>query len=202
VNEIKENTHDALSYYYMETVRLANICDTYAKGAFEDFKLLAAVGGILTWKPFLDIFNLEKSTESAASPEISLLFLGFVAIIFIQAIVGVMNLQKQLVINFYLEQLMYFESEIRSLLGHPNSPTFRVAENWITKASRKQTKLGRIFYIIFYFAALSPTLILYKTKSGSCEWCIYLGIALTLIAMHFVAVVIVYGKNHGSTRNP
>ncbi len=33
------------------------------------------------------------------------------------------------IINFYLEQLQYFELEIRSLLGRQDSPTFRVAEN-------------------------------------------------------------------------
>ncbi len=185
MDETKKNTDDALSYHYKETVRLANICDSYAQGAFGDFKLLAAIGGILSWKPIHDAFKLGGPDDT------SLLFLGFVAIILIVAIVGIMNLQKQLIVNFYLEQLQYFESEIRSLLGRKDSPTFRVAENWRTCASRKQRQLGLIFYILFYVAAVTPTFMLDFHDYGIK----YLLIAVTVIAVHIGALVIVNRKS-------
>jgi hypothetical protein len=129
VNEIKENTHDALSYHYIEMARLANSCDSYIKEVFQDVKLLGAVGGIFTWQPIFNFLNSGKSASCTTSSDIKPLFLGFVAIIFILFIIGIMNLQKQLIIKFQLEQVIYFESEIRSLLGHTDSPSFRVAEN-------------------------------------------------------------------------
>ena len=114
------------------------------------------------------------------------------------AIVGIMNLQKQLIINFYLEQLQYFEMEIRSLLRCQDSPTFRVAENWRTRASKKQIILGRIFYAFFYFAVITPTFILYSNNPICDEWKIYLVIALTVIVMHIGAFVIVHRKHQSN----
>jgi hypothetical protein len=188
MEEAKEKTGDALSYHYEETVRLANICDSYARGAFADFKLLAGIGGILTWKPIHDALGLGNHDNT------NLLFMGFIVILLILAIIGIMNLQKQLIINFYLEQLQYFESEIRSLLGRQDSPTFRVAENWRTRMSGKQRKLGMIFYFLFYAAVLTPLFILtfdppqyYGVK--------YLVIAAAVIIVHIAAVYIVHSKS-------
>ena len=194
MEETNENANDALSYHYKETVRLANICDSYAKGAFADFKMLAAIGAILTWKPFYEAVYPKNTGDT------NILFLGFVAILIMLAIVGIMNLQKLLIINFYLEQLQYFETEIRSLLGCQNSPTFRVAENWRTRASSKQIILGWIFYAFFYIAAITPTFILYSNNPICCEWYIYLTIALIVIGVHIGAVVIVH-KKHQSNQN-
>lgn len=195
MEEANENTNDALSYHYKETVRLANISDSYAKGAFADFKMLAAVGAILTWEPFYEAVYREYTGD------INILFLGFVAILIMLAIVGIMNLQKLLIINFYLEQLQCFETEIRSLLGNQNSSTFRVAENWRTRASGKQMILGWIFYALFYIAAITPTYILYLNNPICYEWYIYLTIALIVIGVHIGAVVIVHKKIHQSNKN-
>lgn len=192
MEETNENTKEALSYHYKETVRLANICDSYARDAFADFKMLAAVGAILTWKPFYEAVYSQNTSNTG------ILFFGFVAIIIMLAIVGIMNLQKQLIINFYLEQLQYFEMEIRSLLRCQDSPTFRVAENWRTRASKKQIILGRIFYAFFYFAVITPTFILYSNNPICDEWKIYLVIALTVIVMHIGAFVIVHRKHQSN----
>ncbi len=199
MDETKENTSNALSYHYKEMVRLHNICDSYAKDAFGDFKLLAAIGGILTWKPIHDALKLNGTVETAKTSDSSLLFLGFVAILLILAIVGIMNMQKQLIINFYLEQLQYFESEIRSLLGRQESPTFRVAENWRKWESSKLRKLGFIFYPLFYVAALAPTFML-GFQAPQYYGLKYIGIAVPVIAVHIRAIIIVHGKSK-STRN-
>ncbi len=187
MDEPTHNAGNTLDYHYRETVRLANICDSYVKEAFADFKLLAAIGGILAWKPVHDALKLGGSSDA------SLLFFGFVVILLLLAVVGIMNLQKQLIIRFHLEQLQHFETEIRSLLGHPDAPTFRVAENWRASASVKQLLVGLVFYLLFYVAALTPALVLdfcrepyYGAK--------YLRCALGVIAAHIVAIVIVHGK--------
>lgn len=185
MDETKENKDDALSYHYKEMVRISNIIDSHIKGVFGDFKLLTAVGGILSWKPIHDAFELGGPNDT------KLLFLGFVAMILFLSIVGIMNLQRQLILNFSLEQVQYYESEIRSLLCCKDSLTFRAAENWRTFGFRKQILVSLIFNIHFYVVAVAPSFILKFDEYGGK----YLAIAVTVIAINIVAMIIVYRKS-------
>jgi hypothetical protein len=43
--------NESLEFHYKEMVRLASIFDSHSKDAFNDFKLLGAVGALLSWGP-------------------------------------------------------------------------------------------------------------------------------------------------------
>lgn len=95
----EESQRDVLrmEYVYKEYVRLHEVANAYAHSSFDDFKLLAAVGLILTWAPFGSLF-----TGETASPEV--LFLGFVAILLIIAIIGTRDFLKQSLIIHYQQR--------------------------------------------------------------------------------------------------
>ncbi len=61
MGEAKKNIDDVLSYHYKEMARISNIADSHIQGVFGDFKLLMAVGGMLSWKPIHDALNLGES---------------------------------------------------------------------------------------------------------------------------------------------
>lgn len=90
-------------YLYKEYVRLGDLCDSYSKSSFDDFKLLGAIGALLAWKPIADF-----TTASS-----SIVLLGFTAVLFIVVIVGTRDLIKQSVISYYLTQIKLYEEEIR-----------------------------------------------------------------------------------------
>lgn len=185
-----EHATESLTYHYQEMVRLSNGVDAAVKDIFGDFKLLAAVGGILSWKPIHDAFQLGGPNDS------SLLFIGFVAIIFFLAIAGVMNLQRQLLVNFNIEQIRQYELEVRTLLGNKDARTFRNAENWQTGASSKLVLVSLIFNLHFYAAILMPVFLLEFDPYG---W-IYLIIAVVAIMLNTLTLYIVHGDTIKSFR--
>jgi len=176
---------EALTVLYQETVRLANLCDGYARGAFDDVKLLAAVGGIVGWKPLHDALGLGTEGDP------TVLFLGFVAIVLVLGVIGLMNLQKQVVIHFYLEELQLYETEIRKLLGRPGMAAFRVAEHWHSRAVPRHRKVGAAFYLLFYLSALAPLAVL-DLWTAPYLGLQYLGVALLVIALHLRASWVTY----------
>ncbi|MBF2029786.1 MAG: hypothetical protein IGS48_24030 [Oscillatoriales cyanobacterium C42_A2020_001] len=111
-------TEQRLDYLYKEYVRLNEKAEEYIKSAFEDFKLMGVIGAtIALWKPVVDVIIL-------ANPRIDysgLLFLGFLSLLLIIAVIGFWNLVKQSFIIFFADNLQGYEEEIRKELKERDS---------------------------------------------------------------------------------
>ena len=184
MDERKEDLKTSLDFHYKEMTRISNFVLSSITGIFDDFKLLLAVGGMLAWKPLHDALKLGSPEDT------QLLFWGFLAILLFLSLVGILNMLRQLIIKSQLEEIQNFELKIRSLLGCPDSPTFRSAENWKIKATPRQISVSIIFQIHFYIIALIPLFIL---NSGRAHYLIF---ALTTIALNIVTSIIVYSQGH------
>jgi len=175
--------NESLEFHYKEMVRLAAVFDSHSKDAFNDFKLLGAVGALLSWGPLSSSFEqIQPKT----------MLLGFLAILAVTGLVGLFALMRQSVVNYQIKELKFFETQIRQCLSGSELETFRVAEHWLAWAKTRQRRLGQHFYFLFYFVILAvPCVALYP------NW-IYMGIyvvvALVVIALHFRALSIVYPK--------
>ena len=177
-----------LEYLYKEYVRLSDLCDSYAKSSFDDFKLLGAIGALLAWKPIADL--------ATASPFIVLL--GFLAILFIVAIIGTRDLLKQSLINYYLSQIKLYEEEIRGILAHPDVPTFCFAVNWESWSQQKHLPVtSRLYLLIILTVTVLPSIILVMQKP---RWyaAIYLLAALFSLIIYLNAALVLYGKSKRS----
>lgn len=184
---------EKLEFKYKEMVRLAEKSDEYAKSSFDDFKMLSALGVLLAWKPMSDIFIPDMLMAKSNK----FLFIGFLAILFVIAFIGLFGLMKQSVVNFYLEEIQAFEEEVRQELQDTNTNTFRVAENWMKRGSNKQRKVALRFYSLFYMViTIYPSAIL---ASGSKVYAIAYFVAALLIAvLHFNTAMIVHGKTRSN----
>lgn len=107
------NSEQRLDYLYKEYVRLSQQAEEYIRSAFDDFKLMGVIGAsIALWKPIVDVIVL-------ANPRIDysgLLFLGFLSLLLIIAIIGFWNLIKQSFIIFFADNLQGYEEELRKEL--------------------------------------------------------------------------------------
>lgn len=134
------NADQRLDYLYKEYVRLNEKAEEYIKSAFEDFKLMGVIGAtIALWKPITDVIVL-------ANPKIDysgLLFLGFLSLMLIIAVIGFWNLVKQSFIIFFADNLQGYEEEIRKELNERgNSKVFNLN-------LEKETKLIDSYKITF-----------------------------------------------------
>jgi len=119
------NPPDSIEYLYREYARLGDTLTAYSQSAFEDIKLLAAIGVLLVaWQPLT-----QSKLFGGGNPSIVLL-VGFIAILLIAAIIGMQNLLKGSMYDFYLQQLGFYEAEIRTRLGESDTKAFRLAEGW------------------------------------------------------------------------
>jgi len=172
-----------LEYLYKEYVRLGDLCDSYTKSSFDDFKLLGAISVLLAWKPIT-----EFTTAST-----SIVLLGFLAILFIVAIVGIRDLIKQSVISYYLSQIRIYEEEIRIGLARPNASTFRFAINWERWSQQKHAPvLSRFYLLINLIVVIFPIAVLIPQKP---HWYagIYAAVALLVLSIYLSAVRALYG---------
>jgi hypothetical protein len=72
--------NESLEFHYKEMVRLAAVFDSHSKDAFNDFKLLGAVGALLSWGPLSSSFEqIQPKT----------MLLGFLAILAVTGLVGI-----------------------------------------------------------------------------------------------------------------
>lgn len=177
-----------LEYLYKEYVRLSNLCDAYAKSSFDDFKLLGAIGALLAWKPVAEL--------ATASPFVVLL--GFLAILFIVAIIGTRDLLKQSLINYYLSQIKFYEEEIRKILAHTDAPTFCFAIHWESWSQQKHLPIiSRLYLLIVLAVTVLPSIIL-TTQRPHWYAAIYVLAALFSLIVYLSAALVLYGKSKRS----
>ncbi len=173
-----------IEYLYKEYSRIHELSDTYAKSSFDDFKLLiAGCGAILAWKPIAVNF---------LDGDLRILFIGFLAILFFVAIVGTRDLLKQSILIFYMRQLEYYESSIRSFFEKPDQGTFSLSLCWNIWFRKKHRFVGIWFYILFFiFVALYPTVVI-------CTYCtilfglIYFVVSIITSLVSFIIIRILY----------
>jgi hypothetical protein len=109
---------------YKEYVRLNERFDSLVDSSFNDFKLLGAVGALIAWPPLasLDVFNTVYSGL--------ILFIGFVGILFIVAIIGTRDLLRWTLVEYYLQQMLVYEDELKKPF-QGDVMLFQFAHVWI-----------------------------------------------------------------------
>ena len=134
-----------------------------------------------------------------------ILFLTFLAVNIIITFIGLVNLSKQLLIKYFLDEVQVLEEEIRKKLGDINTKTFRSIDNWNSNFMHSQLKLAKIFTVLMYLVTIFfPTIILYQYCAGipNCGYygysfsysLIYCVLALFLVVVHIYAAKAVLGK--------
>jgi hypothetical protein len=176
------DSQQRLDYLYKEYVRLSEQAEEYIKSAFEDFKLMGVIGAtIALWKPIVDAIQL-------ASPDIDadgLLFLGFLSLLLVIAIIGFWNLMKQSFIIFFADNLQGYEEEIRKALNEQGgSRVFNLNLEKEIKLIESYRTTFRAFLAIFALATTGiPFLILLPIELTYAL--IYLSVSLSIFLLYF-----------------
>lgn len=171
-----------LDYLYKEYVRLSEQAEQYIKSAFEDFKLLGVISAtIVLWKPIVDMIVI-------ANPKINydgLLFLGFLSLLLVVAIVGFWNLIRQSFIIFFADNLQGYEEEIRKELSElKDSRVFNFNLEKEIKLIDSYRITFAAFLVVFAVAVAGiPFLVLLFVEPFYAV--IYLFLSLTTFAMYF-----------------
>lgn len=143
------DANQRLDYLYREYVRLSDKAEDFIKGAYEDFKLFGVVGAVVVlWKPISEVI---LSANPKLDPGL-LLFLGFLSLLAVFGMIGLMNLIKQSYTWYYVYNLQIFETEIRKELGETeNSQLFSF--NLGREETRFITAVYRLPFRTFVFAS-------------------------------------------------
>lgn len=143
-----------LDYLYKEYIRLSQQAEEYIRSAFDDFKLMGVIGAtIALWKPIVDIIVL-------ANPKIDysgLLFLGFLSLLLVIAVIGFWNLIKQSFIIFFADNLQGYEEELRKELNELDSS--RVFNLNLEKETKLLVSYRTTFSAFLSVFALATTVI-------------------------------------------
>jgi hypothetical protein len=192
---------DELELMYKEKVRLNEVVDNYAASSFNDFKMLGALGSALViWEPILNVV-------SGKSASIEGLFFSFLGINIAITLVGLANLSKHSVMNFYLDEVQVLEKEIRNKLNYTDYDVrkpFQGVGHWKSKGKQQQTRVAKPFFkLISAVAIFLPTIILIQ-NCISCQNCkttyffiyplLYFIFAVLLAILYFNTYKIVNGK--------
>lgn len=171
-----------LEFLYKEYVRLSETAENYIKSAFDDFRLMGVIGAtIALWKPIVDFIVL-------ANPDLDysgLLFLGFLSLLLVVAVIGFWNLIKQVFIVFFADNLQGYENEIRQALNEQTgSRVFNLNIEKETKLLRSYRITFAAFLSVFALAiTIIPFLIL---VSFSISYAVlYLALSLLIIGIYF-----------------
>ena len=157
---------------------MAEISEEYAKSSFEDFKMLSAIGALLTFEPATSLFKLNDEM---------FLLIGFLSILLIISFIGFYGLMKQSIAVFYLNEICKFEAEIRDLIKDQNGEmsSFKVAENWRAFGSKNQRIVAKRFYLLFYIVvSCFPSAVLF-VSCCSLKAAIYFFISIAVCIFHF-----------------
>lgn len=171
-----------LDYLYKEYVRLSQQAEEYIQSAFEDLKLMGVIGAtIALWKPIVDFIVLAKPEFDASG----LLFLGFLCLLLIIAIIGFWNLIKQSFIIFFADNLQSYEEEIRKELSVvEGSGVFGLNLEKEAKLLQSYRSTFAAFLSVFALATtFIPFLILISLSATYAL--IYLALSLALFGTYF-----------------
>ncbi|MEH2364054.1 hypothetical protein [Nostoc sp.] len=176
------DSNSRLEYLYKEYVRLSEKAEEYIKSAFEDLKLMGVIGAtIALWKPIVDVIVL-------ANPKIDrsgILFLGFLSLLLVVAIIGFWNLIKQSFIIFFADNLQGYEEEIRKELNEvDDSRVFNLNIEKETKLIESYRTTFAAFIMVFAIATtFIPFIILLYTNIYYAL--VYITLSLIIFVFYF-----------------
>ncbi|XHX80234.1 MAG: hypothetical protein RBJ76_09985 [Stenomitos frigidus ULC029] len=107
---MEEEAKQRLDYLYKEYVRLSDKAEEFIKSTIDDFKLFGVVGAfIVLWKPIAELILSTNSKLDAAL----VLFLGFLSLLLVLGIVGLLNLFKQSYAWYFIHNLKAYGKELK-----------------------------------------------------------------------------------------
>ncbi len=178
---------DELELLYKEKVRLGEVGGNHVESTFNDFKMLGGLGlVVIALAPMFEHIDSDR--------ELSLtLFIIFLAVNIAITLIGLINLSKQLLINYLTDEVQILEEEIREKLKSTDAKTFRSIENWKSRFMGNQIKLALLLTILMsVITVVIPVFVLWEYSS---QYAIaYFIIALFLSAFNLYAARIVHGK--------
>lgn len=179
-----------LEYLYKEYVRISDLCNSYTKSRYDDLKLLGAIGILLAWKPITDLISPPNAPSSNPDKIVDspVLLFGFIAVLFLVSILGIRDLLKESLIQYGSYQLRFYEEEIRALLGHSDTHSFRLATDWEQWNKQKFQPIAVRFNLLFFLAVMIFPIVVLATSEQWWQTAIYATIALLILAIYLSAV--------------
>lgn len=151
MNEPNNQTATNLDLIYKEYVRLSQRMDTIIDGSWNDFKLLSAIGALLAWAP-ISQSNLFSGQDNGI-----VMLVGFTGILIIISVIGMRDMIKQSIIQYYLDQLIFYEDDIRIQLNQPDTKSLRCIRNWSDQRYKQHKIIVMLFYsLICLFVLIFP----------------------------------------------
>jgi hypothetical protein len=162
---------------YAEYTRLQGRLDHYLQSSFEDFKLVGAIAIFLTWAPLANV--LADLRPDLKKDQALILFLGFVGILLIIAVLGMRDLIKQSVIFYYVDEIQFYEAELRKMHYLERSDVFRGIEHLNLWYAQKHRRIYGLFTLCFLFGLLVlPPIVLWGSPF---LWLYFIVMAVVLL---------------------
>ena len=141
---------------------------------------------LIAWQPLSDAFSQGNNAK--------IVLLGFIAMLLVILIISLLDLMKQSIMLYYLEQIRHYEEAIKKALDVHQDKTFQIAGEWTEWSSVIHEPIAWRFFIFSYVLVIGfPTAVLFNFESRAYAL-IYLLIAVILAAMHLAAVRVVINK--------
>jgi len=175
---------ETIELLYKEYSRIHSVIDSYAASSFSDFKMLGAVGLMMAWEPFANRLTGAKINDTHSS---KVVFLGFVAIFFIIAIIASRDLMKQSIIAFEISQIGYYEAAIRQHASLEGFGVFDMATPWKAWAKEVHGPISMSFRLIVITLSVGfPVFVLRERSKKFSNY--YLLIATIVLCIYLYSV--------------
>lgn len=169
------------SIIYAEYVRLSTALEELTNSSFDDFKLFAVIGAILGLKPLAD--SLSGGEVSAAY-----LFVGFLGLFFIIAIIAFRDTLKQSLIFYISTHLIRYEKVIRQqvpiAIQEDLFQTYGEVDVWFRKRHKNLVLAFNFFFLLPVI--IIPSFVLWRGKpSGPYFSLTYIAVCFAVYAFYF-----------------
>lgn len=181
--KMREGTY--CEYVHSEYTAMAARVDAYSTGTFDDFKLFAALGALLAWKPIADSFGGSENTPIV-------LFLGFLAIAAVVVIMEARSLLKLSLIRYYMERLHDIETEMIELSPIQSTKAFNIAHCWDNWYEKIHRPIGKLYHAFLYgtIVFLPMVIIVFSYKSLFLAFLYGVITATLCIKLHYAALAL------------
>lgn len=131
---------------YAEYTRLSAASERMTHSSLDDFKLLAVVGAMVGLQPVSDYLKGDGGKIAVSS-----LFVGFMGLLFIVAVIAFRDTLKQSLIVYLGEHLTRYENILRVMYSCESNGLFRTyseAEQWAAEKHAKLVVTFNIFILL------------------------------------------------------
>lgn len=172
---------ESSSIVYAEYVRLSEAAEKLMNSSFEDFKLLAVIGAILGLKPVAD-------SLSGGEVRAPYLFVGFLGLLFVIAIIAFRDTLKQSLIVYLGQHLKRYEQVLKERVpvaaGARLFRTYSDYDEWLKKRHIKLVIAFNLFFVLP--VVIIPSFILWHARPNGLLYSLfYLCSSLFVYALHF-----------------